>query len=385
MQPLVKNTLRAIVRALPGWIALFLLACRPVGSESSPGSAPPAESTPQMAPESPVKVIYPNVPGSFVAVSKKVKPSVVSIFTAQIVRESPFVRWPGLDSFWGRPYRDRIQRSLGTGFLIDGQGTVLTNFHVVQGAHEILVQLEDGRELPATALGAEPGIDVALLHVEGTGLAPSTLGDSSKLEVGEWVLAIGNPFGLSHTVTAGIVSALGRDYRDLGMNQRGYQNFIQTDASINPGNSGGPLVNVAGEVIGMNTAVAASGQGLGFAVPINMIKAILPQLKRTGRVVPAWLGIGIRELTPSLRSQIGNRDGILVTEIYPQGPAETYGLQTGDIIIAFNETPVHSASELAWLTNTAGVGNEVVLQILRAGRLMKIPVTVAARPTSPLR
>ncbi len=378
-----KNRLCAIVLSL-GWALFSTSACRPISGESR-DSAPPVKEEQQSAPAPPVKVVYPNVPGSFVAVSRKVKPSVVSIFTAQIVRESPFVRWPGLDNFWGRPYRDRIQRSLGTGFIIDGQGSILTNFHVVQGAHEILVQLEDGRELPATPLGAEPGIDVALLHVEGTSLAPATLGDSAKLEVGEWVLAIGNPFGLSHTVTAGIVSALGRDYKDLGMNQRGYQNFIQTDASINPGNSGGPLVNVDGEVIGMNTAVAASGQGLGFAVPINMIKAILPQLRRTGRVVPAWLGIGIRELSPALRSRIGNRDGILITEIYPRGPAATHGLQAGDIIIAFNGTSVHSASELAWLTNTAGVGNEVVLQILRDDQLVEIPVTVAARPTPALR
>jgi serine protease Do len=331
-------------------------------------------------PTPPTKVVYPSTPGSFVTTAKKVGPSVVNIFTAQIVRQSPFRSWFGLDDLFGRPHRERIQRSLGTGFVIDAQGFVLTNFHVIRGADEILVQLSDGRDVPAVPVGAEPGIDVALLHVDDNRLTPVSLGDSDALEVGEWVVAIGNPFGLSHTVTAGIVSAKGRDYQDLGIQERGYQNFIQTDASINPGNSGGPLVNVAGEVVGMNTAVSSAGQGLGFAVPINMVKAILPQLKRTGRVVPAWLGIGIRELTPELSRRFGAEKGVLVTEVYGGGPADVGGLAAGDVIVSFNGNQVEKSSELAWLTSTAGVGNTVDVLVLRGGEKLRFSLRVVSRP-----
>jgi serine protease Do len=313
-----------------------------------------------------------------VAVAKKVKPTVVNIFTAQIVAQSPFNEWFGLDRLLV-PHKERIQRSLGTGFIVDAAGYILTNFHVVRGAHEILVQLEDGVETPAVPVGADPGIDVALLHVEGVGLAPAELGDSDRVEVGEWVLAVGNPFGLSHTVTAGIVSAKGRDYRDLGLNQRGYQNFIQTDASINPGNSGGPLVNVAGQVIGMNTAVSAAGQGLGFAVPINMIKAVLSQLKRNGRVVPAWLGVGIRDVADVHRQRLGVPSGILVTEVYEGGPAVGI-LAVGDVITTLNGTPLTDSTAFSWLIGTAGVGNEVNLKVFRRGKVLDISLRVAEKP-----
>ena len=326
-------------------------------------------------------MVYPNVPGSFVGAAKRVKPSVVNIFTAQIVRNSPFQDWSGLGGLLGRPHQERIQRSLGSGFVLDAQGFVLTNYHVIQGADQILVQLEDGREVSARLVGAEPGIDVALLHVEDTGLTPAALGDSDRLEVGEWVLAIGNPFGLSHTVTAGIVSAKGRDYSDLGIEQRGYQNFIQTDASINPGNSGGPLVNTAGEVVGMNTALAAAGQGLGFAVPINMVKAILPQLKQTGRVVPTWIGIGIREMTPEMQTRYKSPDGVFVTQVYPGGPAAGQ-LAVGDVIVAFNGAKVESSSSLAWMTSTVGVGNRANLRIFRQGRYLDLSIPVREKPSA---
>jgi serine protease Do len=326
-----------------------------------------------------VKVVYPNVPGSFVASVKRLKPSVVNIFTAQIVRDrSPF-GVPGFEDLFGT-HRERIQRSLGSGFIVDSQGYVLTNFHVVQGAAEILVQLEDGRELAAQPVGAEPGIDVALLHIQAARLSPVALGDSDALEVGEWVLAIGNPFGLSQTVTAGIVSAKGRASREIGMGERGYQNFIQTDASINPGNSGGPLADVNGDVIGINTAIAAAGQGIGFAVPINMVKPILPQLKSTGRVVPAWIGVGIRELDPAAAKRMGVGGGVLLTEVFDDGPAARAGLKSGDVIARFNGAEVHGVAELAWMTNTAGVGNDVALGVFRGGREIAVTVTVEAKP-----
>ncbi len=355
------------------------IACRPVSDTAdNHGSQPIVASLPSAPDEPPVRVVYPNVPGSFVAVAKKIKPTVVNIFTAQVVTESPFRNWFGADSPF-LPHRERIQRSLGTGFIIDAAGYVLTNYHVVRGAHQILIQLEDGSETPAVPVGADPGIDVALLHVEGVGLSPAELGDSDQVEVGEWVIAVGNPFGLSHTVTAGIVSAKGRDFRDLGMNQRGYQNFIQTDASINPGNSGGPLVNVAGQVIGMNTAVSASGQGLGFAVPINMIKVILDQLKRNGRVVPAWLGIGISDMTEALRQKLGVPGGILVTKVYEKGPAENI-LQAGDVILALNGTHVGDSTAFSWVVGTAGVGNEVQLKFYRGGKTFDVQVRAVEKP-----
>jgi S1-C subfamily serine protease len=354
-------------------LALALVGCRPV--EEVPDR--PTETDPQA---SSVKVVYPNVPGSFVSVAKKVKPSVVNVFTAQIVHESPLRGLPGFGELFGLPQRDRVQRSLGSGFVLDAQGYLVTNYHVVRGADQILVQLEDGREAPATAIGAEPAIDVALLHVNEPGLTPVSLGDSNSLEVGEWVVAIGNPFGLAHTVTAGIVSAKGRDYRDIGVKQRGYQNFIQTDASINPGNSGGPLVNVSGEVVGVNTAIAAAAQGIGFAVPINMVKVILPQLKRQGRVVPAWIGVGITALTPEAMKQLDLSFGVAVTEIYEGGPAADVDLRVADVILRFNRAPVHDVTELAWMTNTAGPGNTVTLQVLREGRVIDVDVRVASKP-----
>jgi len=357
-------------------IAALATACRPVEQ----GTDRPVD--PKL-PETSVKVVYPNVPGSFVSVAKKVKPSVVNVFTAQIVRDSPFHGFPGFGELFGLPQRDRIQRSLGSGFVLDAQGYVLTNYHVVRGADQILIQLENGSEVPATTVGAEPAIDVALLHVNETDLSPVTLGDSDNLEVGEWVVAIGNPFGLAHTVTAGIVSAKGRDYRDIGMRQGGYQNFIQTDASINPGNSGGPLVNVSGEVVGVNTAIAAAAQGIGFAVPVNMVKMVLPQLKRSGRVVPAWIGIGIAELTADAMQQLDLSFGVAVTEVYEGGPAAAADIRPGDLILRFNGAPIRHVTELAWMSNTAGPGNWVTLQILREGRVLEVKIRVAAKPRLP--
>ncbi len=352
--------------------------CRPLQKvQDDPPPAPP--STP--APAEPPRVIYPNVPGSFVATVKKVKPSVVNIFTAQVVQERVRRGFSLFEDLFGGTHRERIQRSLGSGFIIDAQGYVLTNYHVVRGAQQILVQLEDRRQVPATPVGIEPGSDVALLHIDADRLTPVTMGDSDALEVGEWVVAIGNPFGLAHTVTAGIVSAKGRNWSDLGdSGNHGYQNFIQTDASINPGNSGGPLVNTAGQVVGMNTAITAEGQGIGFAVPSSMLQMIVPQLKRSGRVVPAWLGVGIRELDRNVTAATGASSGVLITEIYREGPAHEAGLRPGDVIVSFNGQPVTDPSMLAWMTATAGIGNAVTLDIIRNRKPARLTVQVEARP-----
>lgn len=362
---------------------LFVTSCRPLQqNDSSPKD--PTPNTPSTD-DSKVKIIYPNVPGSFVATAKKVKPSVVNIFTAQVVRDQNRSGFSMFEDLFGRPHRERIQRSLGSGFIIDAQGYIFTNYHVIRGAQEILVQLADNRQVPATAVGIEPGIDVALLHIDADKIDPVIMGNSNNLEVGEWVVAIGNPFGLTQTVTAGIVSAKGRNWQDLGAQSTGgggYQNFIQTDASINPGNSGGPLLNVSGEVVGMNTAISAEGQGIGFAVPINMLKTILPQLKRSGRVLPAWLGIGIRDVDERISQLTTAQNGVLITELYKDGPAFDSGLQVGDVIVKFNDTEVRDSSMLAWMTATAGIGNQVLLHIVRERKPLQISVEVQAKPFS---
>jgi len=366
---------KGVVSTILVALIFYLSGCRPLSDEHSTKSSAPA------GPERAVKVIYPNVPGSFVATVRKLKPSVVSIFTRQVV-EGSSRGFNAFEELFGVPNRNRIQRSLGSGFIIDTQGFIFTNFHVVQGAQEILVQLEDRREFSASKKGADAALDVALLQIDAPRLNPVVFGDSDALEVGEWVVAIGNPFGLSHTVTAGIVSAKGRGREDVGMRGQGYQNFIQTDASINPGNSGGPLSNVAGEVIGMNTAISAEGQGIGFAVPINMLRTILPQLKASGHIVPAWIGVGIRELNDDLGGLTGTSAGIVVTELYEDGPAQRAGLQPGDVITTFNGKPVLDVGALAWMTNTAGIGNIVTLEVVRDRKTISYKVRVEARPFS---
>ena len=373
----------SVIRS-PGILLLCLCAaaCRPVQNDR-PEQVPVSPAVSESPSGEGVKVIYPNVPGSFVATTRKVKPSVVNIFTAAVVRDQPRSGFSLFENLFGGPHRERIQRSLGSGFIIDAQGYVLTNYHVIRGAQQIVVQLADKRQVPATPVGIEPGIDVALLHIDADRLHPITMGDSDRLEVGEWVMAIGNPFGLSHTVTAGIVSAKGRNWQDIGAQSAsdgGYQNFIQTDASINPGNSGGPLVNVSGEVVGMNTAITAEGQGIGFAVPVNMLKTILPQLKRSGRVLPAWLGVGIRDLDERVSQLTSAGNGVLVTELYKNGPAYQSGLQEGDVIVKFNDVEVTDSAMLAWMTATAGIGNKVTLDIMRDRKPLKIEIEVQAKP-----
>ncbi|MBN2716856.1 MAG: trypsin-like peptidase domain-containing protein [Deltaproteobacteria bacterium] len=375
----------SLIQLLTAVCIIAIAGCRPIQKDPDPNPQPQIHEAPSISHEDDVRVIYPNVPGSFVSTTKKVKPSVVNIFTAAVVRDQPRSGFSLFEDLFGRPHRERIQRSLGSGFIIDAQGYIFTNYHVIRGAQQILVQLEDKRQVPATPVGIEPGIDAALLHIDADRLTPIEMGDSSRLEVGEWVMAIGNPFGLTHTVTAGIVSAKGRNWNDIGAGQNGdggYQNFIQTDASINPGNSGGPLVNVSGEVVGMNTAITAEGQGIGFAVPIDMLKTILPQLKRSGRVLPAWLGVGIRDLDERLTQLTSAANGVMVTELYKNGPAIQSGLQVGDVIEKFNGTDVTDSSMLSWMTATAGIGNTVELEIRRDRKPIRIQVEVQAKPFS---
>jgi len=269
----------------------------------------------------------------------------------------------------------------GSGFIIHPSGLILTNHHVVAGAETIKVKLLDNRELEARVVGVDEQTDVALMKIEGARFPAVTLGDSDEVHVGEHVLAIGNPLGLSHTVTSGIVSALGR--RNLAPSGKEiYADFIQTDASINPGNSGGPLISLKGEVIGINTAVNRQGQGIGFAIPINMVKALIPQLHQRGFVVRTWLGIRIQEVTPALAKSFGLREasGALVTEIVDDSPAEKAGLVSGDIVLTFNERKIESSDQLPWLVSTSGTQDDVVLDVLRNSSKTKIRVRMEELP-----
>jgi serine protease Do len=284
--------------------------------------------------------------------------------------------------FFERFFRDQIpkdfrQQSLGTGVIIDKEGFILTNNHVVEMADEIKVKLADEKEFLAKIIGRDQKTDLALIKIESDKpLSPLPLGDSDQLDVGEWVVAIGNPFGLGNTVTAGIVSA---KYRQIG--QSSYDNYIQTDASINPGNSGGPLLNTSGEVVGINTAIfsqSGGNIGIGFAIPINMAKDLLPQLK-TGKVVRGWLGVMIQKITPELKQKLDLKDekGALVADVTPGGPAEKAGIQRGDVIVNFNGKEIKEMSELPYVVASTPVGKSVNVQVFRKGQKKSFEIKIA--------
>lgn len=316
----------------------------------------------------------------FALLAKKLKPAVVNISTSKTI--APQKRHPGTDPF--QEYFEKFfeaprqhpqkQRNLGSGFIISEDGFIITNNHVVSGADEIKVKLSDGREFKGEVKGRDEKLDIALVRVDAKGNLPvAPLGDSDKTEVGEWVMAIGNPFGLAQTVTAGIVSAQGRV---IGSGP--YDDYIQTDASINPGNSGGPLFNTRGEVIGINTAILAGGQGIGFAIPINMAKAILPQLKETGKVVRGWLGVSVQPVTQELAKSFGleGERGALVAEVLPNSPAEKSGLKEGDIILEFDGHPIKEMVELPRIVAVTPVGKKVSVLVQRDNRQQTVPVVV---------
>ena len=320
-------------------------------------------------------------PRSFSDLAKKMKPAVINIRSTKIVKHpgrgfwGPFgPRSPFRDFFGDIPHRDIPQNSLGSGFIIDEQGYILTNNHVIEKADKIKVLLSDEEEYDAEVVGRDPKTDIALIKIEPTKpLQAVAMGDSENLEVGEWVIAIGNPFGLEHTVTAGIVSAKGRV---IGAGP--YDNFIQTDASINPGNSGGPLINMRGEVVGINTAIVAGGQGIGFAIPINMAKQIIPQLKQEGRVTRGWLGVMIQKVTPELAEQFGleKPEGALFAQVMEDSPAEKAGIKREDIIIEFDRTEIHKMSELPRIVASTPVGKRVEVKVIRKGTEKKLEIEV---------
>jgi len=328
---------------------------------------------------------------AFVAVAEHVMPAVVNITTTP-KKEASSARPPQMEErfrdffgpeFFERFFRDRPPRenvrAAGSGVILDPRGYILTNNHVVENAAEIQVRLSDQRKFPARLVGRDPKTDLAVLKIDASRPLPvAELGDSDRLRIGQWAIAIGNPFGLDRTVTLGIISATGR--RRLGVSQ--FENFIQTDASINPGNSGGPLLNLDGKVIGINSAIVSTGQGIGFSIPINMAKEVMGQLIEKGRVVRGWLGIVIQDLSDELAPGFGvaPRSGVLVSDVMKDSPAETAGVRAGDIIVEFGGQPIRELPELQRRVAAVPPGQAVPLTVLRDKKPTRLTVKIGEMP-----
>ncbi|MBM4127678.1 MAG: DegQ family serine endoprotease [Nitrospira sp.] len=341
----------------------------------------------------------PALPGgsgqTFVDIAKAVKPAVVNIYATKNTGrgegphatpfDDPFFRRFFGDEFFRKfdqQPKDRKERGLGSGVIVESNGLIITNNHVVGKADEIRVTLSDKREFKAKLIGTDPKTDIAVVKIDATGLPTVPLADSDRLEVGEFVLAVGNPFGLTQTVTLGIVSALGRA---AGIAE--YEDFIQTDAAINPGNSGGALVNVRGELVGINTAIfsqSGGNMGIGFAVPSNMAQSIMGQLVQTGKVVRGWLGVSIQDLTPELASQFGLGDtkGVLVSDVMDDSPAKKAGFERADVIVEYDGKPMDSSAHLRNAVAQTPVGKKVTVNILRDKKPKTIELTIAEQPKS---
>lgn len=330
------------------------------------------------------------MPGSFAALAEQLGPTVVNIQVTKVAPVGDFPGMPAPDGPSGEPFRrffrdrmpqpqpHRVQGS-GSGVIISPDGYVLTNNHVVDGAQEVTVTMADKQVHKAQVVGRDPKTDLAVLKIDAKASLPvAPMGNSTDLKVGEWVVAIGNPFGLGHTVTAGIVSAKGRV---IGAGP--YDDFIQTDAPINPGNSGGPLFNMQGEMVGINTAIVASGQGIGFAIPVDLAKPLIPQLVKTGEVTRGYLGVSIQSVTPELAQamKLEERQGALVSEVVAGSPAAKAGIRQGDVIIGFNGTTVEGAHDLPAAVAKTPVGEEVTMTLRRDGKTHKVPVTVGKLPS----
>ncbi len=325
-------------------------------------------------------------PGSFAHLVKIASPSVVNISTVKTVKgqqpvPAPFGPGDPFQDFFERFFGGQVpkeykQKSLGTGLIISPDGFILTNNHVVEQSDEIKVKTADDKEYAAEIIGRDPMTDLALIRIKAAGpLTPLALGDSDRVEVGDWVIAIGNPFGLGNTVTAGIVSA---KYRRIGVGS--YENFIQTDTPINPGNSGGPLLNTSGEVIGINTAIfsqSGGSVGIGFAIPVNIAQDLLPQLKQ-GKIVRGWIGVMMQEITPALKDKLNLIDekGALVSDVSVKGPVDEAGIKRGDVIVAFNGKEIKEMHDLPYIVASTAVGQTVVVDIIRKRERKSVQVKV---------
>src|ERR1700688_4270513 len=355
----------------PQWLLALVVA---LAAAPIPAAMPPAVG------ETPLPTLAPMI--------KKVSPAVVNIATRGTIRErgpqNPLLDDPFFRRFFDVPPdtgpRERPFQSAGSGVIVDAKnGYIVTNAHVVENASEITVTLQDGRDLKAEVVGSDEPSDVAVLKVKSEStLVQIGLGDSAKVEVGDFVLAIGNPFGLQHTVTSGIISGLSRS----GINPDGYEDFIQTDASINPGNSGGALVNLRGELIGINTAIlsrSGGNIGIGFAIPVNMARSVMEQLIKFGSVKRGQLGVSMYTVTPDIAHSLGlaNAMGALVSQVVEDSPAEKAGIHTGDVITSVNGLPVKSNSELRNSIGLMRVGGRIDIGLLRDGKPLRVTAVIA--------
>ncbi|MCG8551875.1 MAG: Do family serine endopeptidase [Desulfobacterales bacterium] len=327
------------------------------------------------------------VPANFSQLAQQAKPGVVNIQTVKTIKGggrvfrhffgSPFGNQPGLDDFFGGIPRSRREKSLGSGFIIDKKGYIVTNNHVIKDADQIKVILHDDQEYDARIIGADPVTDLALIKIDAKNLKPLEFGYSKDAKVGSWVVAIGSPFGLEQTVTAGIVSAKGRV---IGSGP--YDDYIQTDASINPGNSGGPLLNMDGEVVGINTAIIKSGQGIGFAIPSDLATSIIDQLKDSKRVSRGWLGVSIQDVSTEMGEyyKLNPDEGVYVAKAYEDNPAYEAGIRQGDVIISVEGVKISSSRDLTMTIANLRVGSKVDVDVIRQGKNKTFTVKLGERP-----
>jgi serine protease Do/serine protease DegQ len=380
----IKLAAAALASAIASATASAAAGAAPAAAKAAPATAAPTTAAAAGADAAPMPSLAPMV--------KRVSPAVVNIATRGTMRESQGDRSPLLDDpffqrFFGAPQesrpRERPFQSLGSGVIVDARnGYIITNHHVVENASEITITLFDDRTFSAKVIGSDEGADIAVLQAKQPNLVAMALGDSTKLEVGDYVVAIGNPFGLQHTVTAGIVSALGRT--GINPDAGGYEDFIQTDASINPGNSGGALVNLRGELIGINSAIlsrSGGNMGIGFAIPVNMVKGVMDQLIKYGEVKRGVLGVQLYNVTPDIAKEFGlsETSGALVGGVAQGSAAERAGIKTGDIIQTLNGSNMKNSGELRNAIGLLHVGDKVEVGLLRDGKPLKVTAQIAER------
>ena len=371
-------------------IFFSILVIALIAYAASDWTDPPIASARSTEPRSPIPASA--TPGSFSDLTEKLSPTVVNIKASKIEKirhfQNPNMPHEPFGDFFEHFFRQmphsekRPRQGAGSGVIFSKDGYILTNNHVVEGATKLTVTLFNKEEYDAQIVGRDPKTDLAVLKIDaGETLPSATMGDSEQLRVGEWVLAIGNPFGLNHTVTSGIVSAKGRV---IGAGP--YDDFIQTDASINPGNSGGPLFNMSGEIVGINTAIIPQGQGIGFAIPVNTAKPLIPQLVKHGQVTRGYLGVHIQAITPDLAKalKLKAHKGALVTDVEPEGPADKAGIKRGDVIVAYNHQDVEDSHDLPQLVAATKKGRKAIVTLIRNGEQKNIRVRVGKIPSDPL-
>ena len=359
------------------------LSCAKVEEDDETSELLSGESAPELLSSSGSTETFPSLSG----LVEKQKHSVVNISTTSVVKRGPmfpdFGEGDVFEEFFKRFFpndreREFRKKGLGSGFIVSKNGFIVTNNHVISRAEDIQVVLYDGSRYTAEIVGQDIKTDLAVLKIKpGKKLKPVVFGDSGKLRIGDWVMAIGNPFGLGYTVTVGVVSAKGRS---LGLGA--YDDFIQTDASLNPGNSGGPLFNLGGEVVGVNTAIAARGQGIGFSIPADMAKGVISQLMEKGRVVRGWLGVIIQPITQEIAEGMGHEstDGALISDISPGSPAEKAGLKRGDVVVEFDGKPIKEFTSLPKRVAMKAPGASSKLTVLREGKRKDISVVLGEMP-----